>query len=463
MRIRISSRSHPPSAANGAKANAPRWFSRREFLKASLAVAGAAAFGRPTLLAADAGKKLGVAVIGAGGMGDYSLGESLRENLVAIADVDDNTIANAMKEKVKDQAKPRIFNDYRKMLDECQKDIDVVLIATPDHHHAPAAIRAMQLGKHVFCQKPLAHDIRECYVLAKAAQEKKLCTQMGNQGYCDDGIRRVAEYIAAGAIGDVVESHTVLGRNFGGSGGRPASKPVPANLHWDEWLGAAPYREYHDGLHPFYWRNFRAFGTGTIGDMACHHVAVPFMALRLWEVKQFVVECINTKGGSDEMYPQDNIVCYHIPARPKFPACKLYVYDDHGLRPKVWKDAEEQEGRKFGEYTLFVGSKGMIGSDAKMIPQAEHDRFPKPERTLPRAHGAGPIQDLYWCIRNGGTPASNFPGAAAPLTSIALTGHLAQFAGIGSKVEWDMEKMQCTNLPEINRFVRREYRAGWEV
>lgn len=452
---------HKPST--GASDRSGR-VSRRAFLQSGLAAAAALSLTPPlTLAAAEPGKKLGVAVIGAGGMGGYSVDEALRENLVAVADVDDNVIAQVMKDKVKDRPQPKVFHDYRKMLDECQKDIDVVLIATPDHHHAPAAIRSIRLGKHVFCQKPLAHNINECYVLAKAAQEMKVCTQMGNQGYCDDGIRRVAEYIAAGAIGNVVETHTILGRNFGGTGGRPQSKPVPANLHWDEWLGPAAFREYHDGLHPFSWRDWREFGTGTIGDMACHHVAVPFMALRLWEVKNFTIECVQTKNGSAEKYPQDNIVCYHIPAREKFPACKLYVYDHHGLKPEVWKQAEAKAEREFGEFTLFVGSKGMIGSDAKIIPQAVHDQFPRPERTLPRARGGGPIQDLYWCIRNGGTPASNFPEAAGPLTSIALTGHLAQFAGTGSKVEWDVQAMRCTNLPEVNQFVRRSYRSGWEV
>lgn len=439
-------------------------FSRRNFLKSSLAAAGAASWTRaPLVLAAPAaGEKLGVAVIGAGGMGGYSMDQGLRENLVAIVDVDDNTIASIMKDKVKDRAQPKVFHDYRKMLDECHQDLDVVLIATPDHHHAPAAIRAIQLGKHVFAQKPLAHNIYECYALAKAAKAKQVHTQMGNQGYCDDRIRRVAEYVAAGAIGTVLETHTVLGRNFGGSGGRPASKPVPGNLHWEEWLGPAPYRDYHDNLHPFNWRSWRSFGTGTIGDMACHHVAVPFMALRLWEVKQFVVECVATKGGSEEMYPQDNVVCYHIPARNDFPACKCYVYDHQGLRPQVMKDAEAKEGREFGEFTLFVGDQGLLGSDARLMPQEKHDQFPRPEKTIPRAHG-GPIEDLYWCIRNGGTPASNFPEAAGPLTSIALTGHLAQFAGKGSKVEWNVEQMKSPNVPEINRYVKREYRKGWEV
>ena len=437
--------------------------SRREFLRSTLAVAGMASLATgPSLLAAAADQKFGVAVIGAGGMGGYSMDLGLRENLVAIVDVDDNAIASVMKDKVKDRAKPKIFHDYRKMFDECEKDIDVVLIATPDHNHAPAAIRAIRLGKHVFCQKPLAHNIRECYVLAQAAKEKKVCTQMGNQGYCGGTIRSVAEYIAAGAIGNVTETHTVLGRNFGGSGGRPPSKPVPKNLHWDEWLGPAPYRDYHDGLHPFSWRDWRQFGTGTIGDMACHHVAFPFMALRLWEVKQFTVECINTKNGSEEKYPQDNIVCYHVPAREKFAACKCYVYDHSALRPEIMKETEKKEERKFGEFTLFVGEKGMIGSDGRLIPQELRDQVRRPEKTLPRAHG-GPIEDLYWCIRNNGTPASNFPDAAAPLTALALTGHLAQFAGKGSKIEWDVDKMECTNLVEVNRYVRRDYRPGWEV
>jgi len=444
----------------------PRRCTRRSFLKAGSAFAAAPFFRGPLVLAnGSALEKLGVAVVAARGMGGYSLDCALKERCVAIAEVDDKRLAEAMKiagDKAKDVPPPRTFFDYRKMLDEAHKDIDVVLVATPDHNHAPAAIRAIRLGKHAFAQKPVAHNIYECYALAKAAREKKVCTQMGNQGYCGEEIRRVSEYIQSGAIGTVTESHTILGRNFGGGGGRPASKPVPAGLHWDEWLGPAPFREYHDGLHPFSWRDWRDFGTGTIGDMACHHVAVPFMALRLAQVKSFAVECLNTKGGSEEKYPQDNVVCYHVPARGEQPPCKVFVYDHGGLMPDVMKDAQKKYNRKFGEFTLFVGTKGMIGSDGKILPQEEHDKVPPPPKTLPRAHG-GPIEDLFWCIRNNGTPASNFPDAAAPLTSIALTGHLAQFAGMGKTVEWDVDGMKCTNIPEINRFVKREYRKGWEV
>ncbi len=440
-------------------------YSRRGFLKSTAAAAAVASVSRgPFVLAQQSpDDKLRVAVIGAGGMGGYSVGAALRENLVALVDVDENTIDKVMKNTVKDAAKPKIFHDYRKMLDECHKDLDVVLIGTPDHHHAPAAIRAINYGKHVFCQKPLAHNISECYALAKAARDKKVLTQMGNQGYCGETIRRVAEYIAAGAIGAVTETHTLLDRNFGGTGGRPASKPVPAGLHWDEWLGPAPYRDYHDGLHPFSWRDWKAFGTGTIGDMACHRLAYPFMALKLWEVKKFTVECINTKGGSDEKYPQDNVVCYHIPARDGFAACKCYVYDHQALRPEVMKEMEKQHSVKWSEATLFVGAKGYLDNHARIIPESEHQKFPAPDTTLPRAKAGGPIEDLYACIRTGGTPVSNFVDAASPLTAMALTGHLAQYAGIGGTIEWDVEKMECTNKPEFNKFVRREYRSGWEV
>ena len=446
-----------------------RTYSRRGFLKSTAAGATIAAMASvsrgPLVLAGETpAEKLRVAVIGAAGMGGYSVDCALRENLVALVDVDEQRIADVMKGRVKETAKPKVFYDYRKMLDECHKDIDVVLIGTPDHHHAPAAIRAINYGKHVFCQKPLAHNIAECYALAKAAREKKVLTQMGNQYYCGETIRRVAEYIAAGAIGTVKETHTILDRNFGGTGGRPPSKPVPAGLHCDEWLGPAPFREYHDGLHPFSWRDWKAFGTGTIGDMACHRVAFPFMALRLWEVKKFTVECLNTKGGSDEKYPQDNVVCYHIPARDKFPACKCYVYDHAALRPEVMKELEKKYEVKWSEATLFVGTKGYLENHSRIIPESEHKKFPVPEKTLPRAKApGGPIEDLYACIRTGGVPASNFPDAAGPLTAMALAGHLAQYAGIGGKIEWDVEKMQCTNKPEFDKFVRREYRSGWEV
>jgi hypothetical protein len=144
------------------------------------------------------------------------------------------------------------------------------------------------------------------------------------------------------------------------------------------------------------------------------------------------------------------------------PPVKVFAYDHEGLKPEVMKEAEKANERKFGEFTLFVGDKGMIGSDGRILPEAKHKEFPAPPKTLPRAHG-GPIEGLFWCCKNGGAPCSNFTDAAGPLTAFALSGHLAQFAGVGKKLQWDVEKMECTNMPEINKFVRRDYRSGWEV
>ena len=449
--------------------------SRRRFLNqvgiATGAAAGSQILGMPALLSAPApNSKLGVAVIGAGGMGGYSFDMGMSERLVAFCDVDDNTTAKKLKEfgeKKPGEPAPKTYFDYRKLLEECHRDIDVVLIATPDHHHAPAAIRAIDLGKATFSQKPLAHNIYECYALAKAAREKKVLTQMGNQGHCGESIRRACEYLWAGAIGNVTETHSILGRNFGGTGGRPESKPVPPTLHWDEWLGPAPFREFHDGLHPFGWRSSRDFGTGTIGDMACHNLDALYWALKIGEAKTFTVECLATNGGSEEMYAQNNIVRYDVPARGNLPPVKIHVCDDGKLKPEIMQNAEKEHGAKFGESTLFVGDKGLFHTTGtagsyEFLPKARKDEFPEPEKTLPRAHG-GPIEDLFYAIKNGGTPCSNFVDVAGMFTAFVLTGHLAQFAGVGKKIEWDVEKMECTNMPEINRHVRREYRKGWEV
>lgn len=450
---------------------------RREFLKKGCALAGAAAaagaavgtVSAPSILAESApGSKIGAAVIGAGGMGGYSMGAALGERLVAMVDVDDGTndrlLADIDKRGIDP---PRVYHDYRKMLDECHKDIDVVLIATPDHNHAPAAIRAIHLGKAAFAQKPLAHNIYECYALAKAAREKKVLTQMGNQGHCGESIRRVCEHVWAGSIGNVTETHSILGRNFGGSGGRLPSKPVPKGLHWDEWLGPAPYRDYHEKLHPFDWRSWREFGTGTIGDMACHNLDTLFWALRIAEAKTFTIECLHTKGGSEEMYQQDNVIRWEIPARGDMPPVKVHAYDHGDLKPAIMKEAEKEHGIGFGECTLFVGEKGRIRIEGtsggwQFLPKSRAKEVAEPPRSIPRAHG-GPIEDLFHAMKHGGTPCSSFPDAGGLLAAFVLTGHLAMFAGVGKKLEWDVEAMKCTNVPEINRFVKREYRKGWEV
>jgi len=442
---------------------------RRDLLKTTAATAaGSTLLPGPLVLAAGSpNEKLGVAVIACGGMGGGNPGVAASERCVALCDVDDKKMAEAVgkiKSKVPD---PKVYFDYRKMYDECAKDIDVVLIATPDHQHAPAAMRAIQLGKHAFVQKPMAHDVAEVHALMKAAREKKVLTAMGNQGHYSEAIRRACEYIWAGAIGTVLETHTILGRDFGGSGGRPASKPVPEGLHWDEWLGPAEFRDYHDNLHPFNWRSWRTFGTGTIGDMACHNTDALFSVLKIAEAKRFSVTCLAQKGGSAEMYPQSNYLLWEVPERAGQPAVKVHVYDNRGVMSDVMKEAEKKLNAKFGECTLFVGDKGYFRTTgtcggAEILPVEKMKEFPEPPKTLPRAHG-GPVSDLLWAIKNNGKSCSNFPEEAGPLTAFLLTGHLAMFAGVGKKVEWDVEKMECTNIPEINQYARRTYRKGWEL
>ena len=314
-------------------------------------------------------------------------------------------------------ANPKTYYDYRKMLDEVGKDIDVVLIATPDHHHAPAAMRAIMLGKHVFCQKPLAYNISECHALAKAAKENKVLTQMGNQGHCGDAIRRVCEYIWAGALGNVTEVHAILGRNFGGTGGRLPTKPVPAGVHWDEWIGPAAFREYHEHLDPFEWRSWREFGTGTIGDMACHNMDALFWALKLGEAKSYTIECTNQKGGSKEMFPTDNVVRWDVPARGDMKAVKVFSYDHGGIRPQIMIDVEKKFGRRLPE-ELFVGDNGLyIGNDSRIIPEEKFKEIPQPPRTLP-VPTAGRSRTSSGQSKNNGTPCSNFPDAAAPLLGV---------------------------------------------
>ncbi|MGA2035849.1 MAG: Gfo/Idh/MocA family oxidoreductase [Thermoguttaceae bacterium] len=445
---------------------------RRNFLKTTAAVTGVAAgthlFGAPAILAERSpNSKLGVAVIGCGGMGGGNPGVAASERAVALVDVDDKIMAKALENHKNLPSGVRKYYDYRKMYDECQKDLDVVLIATPDHHHAPAAMRAIRAGKAVFVQKPMAHDVAECYALMKAAKEKNVLTQMGNQGHYGETIRLVCEYIWAGAIGKIAETHSIFGRNFGGNGKRPPSKPVPAGLHWDEWIGPGRFREYHEGLHPFSWRSWREFGTGTIGDMACHNLDVVFWALRVADAKRYSIECLSQKPGNDEMYPTDNVIRWTVPARGDMPEVKIHAYDHDGIMPEIMKDVTAKYKVRFGESTLYVGSQGLMRSggtagDWQFIPYERGKEIPKPPKVLPRAHG-GPIGDLLHVMKNGGTPCSDFPTSAGPLASFALSGHIAMLSGVGKKVEWDVEKMTCTNLPEANQYAHREYRAGWEL
>jgi predicted dehydrogenase len=443
-------------------------FTRRRFLRRGAALAGAAAYahvlGGPTVLAAESKDKLGMAVIGCGNQGGGNPGLAAGERLVALVDVDDKYIAEALKKVGPKVKEPKVYYDYRKMFDECHKDLEAVLIATPDHHHAPAAIRAIQLGKHVFVEKPMTWCVYEARKLTETARKMKVATQMGNQGHSGEGYRRLCEYIWAGAIGNVIETHSLMSRNFGGTGGRPPKKDVPAGLHWDEWLGPAAFRDYHEGLHTFNWRNWCEFGTGTLGDMGCHVLDGVFWALKLGEARKFTIECLAQMGGSKEKFPQSNHLRWQFPARGDMPAVKVNSYDNEW--PDLVKDLQKKLGEKFGGGTLYVGDKGYMytgtyGDGVRILPKEKHDEFPAPEKKIPRSKHGGKGDFLAAC--KGGEAASSNFDVSGPFTEFVLTGVLASRAGIGKKIEWDVTALKCTNLDEVNEHLKRNYRKGWEV
>jgi predicted dehydrogenase len=443
--------------------------SRRRFLQQSAVLASAAAgthlAGLPAILADRApNAKLGIAVIGCGGQGGGNPGLAASERLVACVDVDEKRLGNAVDKLPAKAGKPKTYHDYRKMFDECHKDIDAVLIATPDHHHAPAAIRAIQFGKHVFVEKPMTWCLYEARKLADSARKFKVATQMGNQGHSGEGYRRLCEYIWAGAIGGVTETHSLMSRNFGGSGGRPNGKKVPEGVHWDEWLGPAQVRGYHDGLHPFGWRSWCEFGTGTLGDMGCHVLDGVHWALKLAEAKKFTIECMEQKGGSKEMFPQSNHLRWEFPARDGMPALKVNSYDHEW--PKFVKELEKKFGEKFSGGTLYAGTKGFMfsgtyGDNPRILPKEKHAEFPKPEQKISRSKH-GNKGDFLAACKGGEAASSNFD-VSGPFTEFVLTGVLASRAGAGKKIEWDVEKLLCTNLADVNKWVKRDYRKGWEV
>jgi predicted dehydrogenase len=465
-------------------------FSRRWWLKSM--VAGASALGAsrffpaPIVLAdLSANSRLATALIGCGGRGEASLTAALGEKLVAIVDVDDSRLAAAAKKAAESGANPRTFFDYRQMFDTMHKEIDAVFVATPDHHHAPAAMRAIQLGKHVFCEKPLCHDIWQAHALARAAKKHKVTTMMGNQGHCEEGYRQLCEYLWAGAIGDVIETHSWSGFVNGGAGGRPPAKPVPAGLHWDQWLGPAPYRDYHEGLHPLYWRYYWDFGTGGLGDWGCHNLDGVVWALKPGQPK--TIECLGTIGGSDEKYPQASVVRWNIPTRDGLPAFCAYWYD--GAKLPTDANAKDRKGRirapnyppmlaefekKYdwdfrGGYdggTLYIGTKGVMhsgcyGQRPRLWPEEAHRAFPVPEPLIPRIRGSHFSHFIQSC-KDGKLTCADF-GYATAITEFLLLGHLAIKAGVSANVEWDSANLRCTNLPELNRWVKQECRPGWEL
>jgi predicted dehydrogenase len=472
---------------------------RRRFLKhAALATGTLSAVGTlpgPNVFAATgAADKLNVVQIGCGGRGlsshlDQVIGLH-KQNLVAIVDPDENrhgAVKNWMKNRSLDADKVQAFVDYRPMFEKIGKQIDAVFIASPNHQHALAAMIAMQLGKNVYCEKPVCQTIGEARMLREMARKSKVATQMGNQGHCMEGYRRLCEYIWGGVIGKVTETHSWTDRCNGGVGPRPPVEPVPKGMHWDSWIGPAPYRDYHSDLHPHEWHGWYDFGNGSIGNMGCHVLDGVYWALKLEHPTGIEVEYI--RGGSNERYPTGSRIRWEFPARGEMPPVKVFWHEglnqtttaepSGNLRAargearnfppvllELRKQYPDEELDKGDSGTLYVGEKGVIytgtyGDRMHIVPMEKMSETPQPPKTLPRPKDI--FTDFIEACRAGKTETAVSFEYGTRLTEFAILGNLAQHVGEGRKVEWDGPGMKVTNIPELNPWVKREYRKGWNA
>ncbi|MEI6669092.1 MAG: Gfo/Idh/MocA family oxidoreductase [Acidobacteriota bacterium] len=426
---------------------------------------------------------LNIATVGCmHGMGASNAKACRLQNMVALCDVDDGAaaMAAAARSKLLDIfPKAARYKDYRVMLEK-QKDIDAVIVATPDHAHAVVAMAAMQMGKHVYVQKPLTHTVSEARALTEAARKYKVITQMGNQGRSGEGVRLIEEWIADGAIGAVREVHCWTNRPIWPQGmPRPAETPaVPAGLDWDLWIGPAPMRPYHPAYHPFSWRSWFDFGCGALGDMACHVMDAAYSVLKLGYPTSvttylaYQVVDVPGKGGSfpyerlkyQDSYPPASIVHYTFPARGrKYPEVKLHWYDG-GLQPE--RPAELEPGRRLPESgTIFVGDKGKLmcetySESPRLIPETRMQDYERPARKLPRVIGT---HEQNWIDAIKGKAKATSPfDYAGPFTETVLLGNLGVWFP-DTKLMWDGPNMKVTNLAEANDLVQHHYRAGWSL
>jgi predicted dehydrogenase len=342
---------------------------------------------------------------------------------------------------------------------------------------------AMRMGKHCFCQKPLTHSIYEARTMAEVAKEKKLATQMGNQGTSETALRKSAAIIKAGVIGNVSEVHVWTNRPIWPQGGpRSAEKPVPSFLKWDLWLGPAPFRPYGDSYHPFAWRGWWDFGTGALGDMACHTMNLPFAALNLRDPISVQAE---SSGHNKDSYPQHSKITYKFPALEGRPAVTMYWYDGRNRPSREILPTAEEMGVNAKRHddlvhtgSLFLGEKGKFFSagdyagdygNSGVLAGSRYTTLSKyPDKEFKYTRSPGHFREWAEAIKGGPAAASNFPDYAGKLTETVLLGNLAVFAATkdgetGALVEWDAEKMVGKGAADLDKIVKREYREGYKL
>ena len=435
-------------------------FNRRQFLGRTAAL-GAIASGfhiHPTRAADSKSpqEKLNLAVVGVGNKGWHNVQQLTSQNIVALCDVDSNYLAKAAESFP--QAKQ--YRDYRKLLDAEHKNIDAVVVSTADHTHAPPTSIALDLGKHVYCEKPLTHTVEEARVIARLATKNKLATQMGTQIHAGSNYRRVVEVVQSGALGKVANVYNWC--NKGWSDGRfvESNQPAPAHLDWDLWLGPARERPYCQNIHPANWRRFWEYGSGTFGDMAAHVMDLPF-----WALKLRYPTAVRAEG--PELHPDGAPSwCkaeYDFPERDGLPAVKFH-WSDGGAHHDLVKNTLDRKGKPLSNWglgVLFVGEKGMLAADYghyEVLPMESFADFTPPKPSIPDS--IGHWNEWVEACKTGSPTTCNFDYSGA-LTETILLGIVAYRSG--QPLTWDAENLKAKGNSEADRYITKQYRKGFEV
>ena len=484
----------------------PAGANRRDFIKASALAAGYGVWvanqNNVALGQQAANDKVNVAWVGAGGKGAGDIDQVAKiANIVAVCDTDQKIADAKAKQLTKDGKGPKVYQDWRKLLDEMGKNIDAVGVSVPDHSHAIVAIHAMKMGKHIYCQKPLTHSIAEARLMRETAAEHKVVTQMGNQGTASAGLRTGVEVIQSGMLGTIREVHVWTNRPIWPQAPDvmdwPKGEPTPSNVNWDVWTGPAPEHPYSDAYASFKWRGYWDFGTGALGDMGCHTFNMPFMGLKMYEqpVTRVKGVCADLNPVT---YPAWASIEYDIPARGDLPPLKVYWYEGHfGFLRKVAGNRGQMQPDRLKNLppnvlfmgktpsqsgSLTVGDKAtlyspqdygaswsVLGKDKEtLLDFQERGGLTKgtaPAKTLPRFEGTrdDDNQKLEWinAIKGKGKTLSNFDYASR-LVELILLGNVA-IRMPGQPLDWDSAKMAFTNEPAADKYVSFQYRNGWSL
>ncbi|MCQ2393534.1 MAG: Gfo/Idh/MocA family oxidoreductase [Kiritimatiellae bacterium] len=433
-------------------------FSRREFIGAAAFAGAFAALGgstgaAPCLGQLVKGRKINIACVGCGGKGWVDINGVAGENIVGLCDVD----YNRAKKTFQRFPNAKTFIDWREMLLTLKDQIDAVVVSTPDHMHFPIAMMAMEMGKHVYVQKPIAHTVTEARLMLEQARRHKVMTQMGNQGRCGEGTRLIKEWFDAGALGDVKEVHIWTNRPVWPQNiPVPPAQTAPFEVDWNRWLGVAPWRPYNKSYLPFNWRGWWEWGTGAIGDMGCHMMDAAFWALKLGAPKRVSAQI---EGGDELSCPAGSIITYEFPARGALPPVVVKWFDGccHPPRPAAL-DAGLPMPR-IGQ--CYFGSKNVLldttdcCENPHLIPRSANKAFKRPPKTLARVPGGNPYQNWLDAIRgNIELPSSNFEHAG-PLTEMVMLGAIAVRSR--TAFNWNADTLTCDN-PAAQRYVDKTYR-----